>query len=71
MRRPDDEPEAVRTRLEVYNEQTKPLIQYYSQTNRLQVVDGMKSVQEVNKQIETLLEGLQVLTSNSGCLYSA
>lgn len=71
MRRLDDEPEAIKTRLEVYNEQTKPLLDYYSTTNRLQIVDGMKPVKEVLAQIESLLGESQVLTSNSGCLYSA
>lgn len=55
IRRPDDEPEAIKTRLYIYNEQTKPLVQYYSQTNRLKSVDGMKSVKEVNAQIESVL----------------
>ena len=55
IRRPDDEPESIRVRLHLYNEQTKPLIQYYSKTNRLKVVDGMKSVGEVQTQIEFLL----------------
>lgn len=55
IRRPDDEPEAVKTRLDIYNEQTKPLLNYYAQTNRLKVVEGMKSVQEVNAQIDSLL----------------
>jgi adenylate kinase len=71
VRRPDDEPEAIKTRLNVYNEQTKPLLHYYSGTDRLRVVDGMKSVEEVNVQAESLLRNLQVLTTNSGCLYSA
>lgn len=71
IRRADDEPEAIKTRLDVYNERTKPLLQYYSQTNRLRVVDGMKPVEEVNAQIESLLRDAQVLTSKSGCLYSA
>jgi adenylate kinase len=71
MRRPDDEPEAVKTRLQVYNEKTKPLIDYYLKSHKLSVVDGMKSVKEVNDQIETLLGKLQVLTDKSGCLYSA
>lgn len=71
VRRPDDEPEAVKTRLKVYNDQTKPLIEYYSNQGILQVVDGMKSVAEVNAQIEALLGATQVLTRKSGCLYSA
>lgn len=56
IRRPDDEPEAVKMRLDVYNEQTKPVMQYYSKSNRLHVVDGMKSVEEVNRQIEAVLK---------------
>jgi len=71
IRRPDDEPDAIKMRLNVYNEQTKPLLHYYSATDRLRVIDGMKSVEEVNAQAESLLRNLQVLTSNSGCLYSA
>lgn len=71
MRRPDDEPEAIRVRLQVYNEQTKPLLDYYAKTDRLRAVDGMKSIEGVSVQIESLLGELQVLTRKSGCLYSA
>ncbi|MBM7092910.1 nucleoside monophosphate kinase, partial [Streptomyces sp. S12] len=38
--RPDDTPEAVRTRLKVYDELTAPVIEYYRQHGRLTVVDG-------------------------------
>lgn len=55
FRRPDDAPEAVKTRFNVYNERTKLLIDYYSNTHRLKSVDGMKSVEKVNEQIEDLL----------------
>lgn len=55
LRRPDDAPEAVKTRLNVYNERTKVLIDYYSKTHRLKSVDGMQSVEKVNEQIENLL----------------
>ncbi|MBP6952428.1 MAG: adenylate kinase [Alphaproteobacteria bacterium] len=71
IRRPDDEPEVLQTRLQVYNEQTRPLIDYYFKTHRLMTVDGMKSVKEVNAQVISLVEKLQVLTRKSGCLYSA
>lgn len=70
-RRPDDEPEAIKTRLKVYNEQTKPLLNYYSKQGLLREVDGMKSIEEVHQEIETLLRETQVLTRTSGCLYSA
>ncbi|MBS0271881.1 MAG: adenylate kinase [Proteobacteria bacterium] len=71
IRRPDDEPEAIKTRLKVYNDQTKPLVEYYLNQGLLKVVDGMKPVAEVNAQIEALLGATQVLTRKSGCLYSA
>lgn len=71
VRRSDDEPEAIKTRFKIYNEQTKPLVQYYSERGLLKAVDGMKTVEEVSAQIESLLGDGQLLTSNSGCLYSA
>ena len=55
MRRKDDDPETVKTRLDVYNEQAKPLIDYYSTSNRLKVIDGMQSVEDVYKHIEKIL----------------
>lgn len=62
IRRPDDEPEAIKTRLEIYNERTKSLINYYAKQGCLKVVDGMRSVEEVNEQIKTILGPSQVLT---------
>ena len=40
MQRPDDKEDVIGKRLEVYDAQTKPLIQYYTQANLLQVVDA-------------------------------
>ena len=54
-RRADDEPEAVRKRLEVYHEQTAPLKGFYKERGVLVDVDGAKSVVEVSKDIESLL----------------
>lgn len=54
-RRADDEPEAVRKRLEVYHEQTAPLKGFYKERGVLVGVDGAKSVVEVSKDIESLL----------------
>lgn len=71
VRRPDDELEAIKKRLEIYNAQTKPLIEYYSKQGVLKEIDGMKPIEEVNMQIEALLKAMQVLTRKSGCLYSA
>jgi len=40
MQRDDDTPDAVHRRLDLYEEQTAPLIEFYGDTNRLVVVDG-------------------------------
>lgn len=55
IRRQDDDPAIVKVRLEVHNEQTKPLADYYAQTGRLKNVDGMRSVEEVEARIEEIL----------------
>ena len=58
IRRPDDNEEAVRTRLSVYHRQTAPLLPYYRAKGLLRSVDGMADVQAVSKQIEELLDSL-------------
>ena len=45
--RDDDTPEAVNRRLDLYEEQTAPLIEYYRRQGRLVVVDGVGSPDEV------------------------
>ena len=45
--RPDDEPETVRKRLEVYHQQTQPLIDYYKEKGRVLDVDGTKPMEQV------------------------
>ncbi|MGA3288605.1 MAG: adenylate kinase [Bacteroidota bacterium] len=47
--RDDDKPEPVRRRLEVYQQQTKPLIDYYRKTNRLIPINGMDEIGYVHK----------------------
>jgi adenylate kinase len=41
MQRDDDTPDAVNRRLDLYEEQTAPLIQYYDVDSRLAIVDGV------------------------------
>lgn len=53
--RADDNAEAFRKRLEVYHEQTAPVMDYYRMRGALKIVDGMASVDEVNRQIEEVL----------------
>ncbi|MGA0063898.1 MAG: adenylate kinase [Ilumatobacteraceae bacterium] len=45
--RSDDSPEAVARRLELYETQTAPLIEYYEHAGKLRVVDGVGSMEEV------------------------
>ncbi|MXV44816.1 adenylate kinase [Saccharibacter sp. 17.LH.SD] len=55
-RRADDKPEVVRSRLEVYQAQTAPILPYYEQGGRLKRVDGMQDVGTVGKHIDGLLK---------------
>lgn len=55
LRRPDDQPEAIQTRLKVYHEQTRPLLDFYSESGRLKSVDGMKQMEEVRSQISAIV----------------
>ncbi len=45
--REDDKPETVRHRIEVYNEQTAPLIAYYREKDLLVEIDGTQSIDDV------------------------
>jgi adenylate kinase len=49
--RADDTPEAVRARLEVFNQQTAPVADYYHGRNRLAVVDGVGSMDDVFERV--------------------
>ncbi len=53
--RDDDKPETVQKRLGVYHEQTQPLIEYYGKAGILVTVDGTKDLNEVFKDIVTVL----------------
>ncbi|MFS2009474.1 adenylate kinase [Azospirillum sp. CT11-132] len=54
-RRADDNAETVTTRLAQYHQQTAPILPYYQGRGVLKVVDGMADIDEVTKQIETIL----------------
>lgn len=45
--REDDKSETVRRRIEVYNEQTAPLIDYYRQKGVLKTIDGTQPIEAV------------------------
>jgi adenylate kinase len=47
IRRKDDEPETIRRRLEVYEEQTRSLIKYYEGRKLLKSVDGQGTYEQI------------------------
>ncbi len=49
--RPDDNEETFRNRLEVYHQETDPLLEVYGERGLLVEVDGMGSVEEVSARI--------------------
>lgn len=53
--RDDDKPETVQKRLNVYHEQTQPLIDYYEKAGVLKEVDGTKNMEEVFNDIVDIL----------------
>ena len=55
MLRDDDQPETVQKRLNVYHEQTQPLIDYYTKEGILKSVDGTKDLEEVFADIVAIL----------------
>ncbi len=54
-RRKDDNEESVRHRLEVYYNQTAPLIEHYKNTGIFYSIDGMKNIDIVESEIATVL----------------
>lgn len=50
--RKDDDPEVLKSRLEVYRRQTAPLIDYYRGKGMLKPVDGMAPIDEVSAAID-------------------
>ncbi|WP_457642333.1 adenylate kinase [Persephonella sp.] len=55
IQRDDDKEEVIKKRLEVYHQQTAPLVEYYKKKNKLFVVNASKSPEEVYKEILSVL----------------
>ena len=49
--RDDDKPEVIKNRLKVYNEQTKPLVDYYENHRLLIRINGVNTIDSVFQQI--------------------
>ena len=60
IQRDDDKDETVKHRLEVFNEQTKPLVELYEGEGLLRRFDGTRAPDEVNGHIRATLATLKL-----------
>ncbi len=57
VQRPDDNKDALEVRLEHYDKETKPLLDFYEKKGLLHTLDGMKGVDVLMYDIDDILEG--------------
>jgi adenylate kinase len=57
--RPDDTPETHRKRIEVYQEQTAPLVEYYRQRGLLAEIDGEADIESVYSELLSAVRCLE------------
>ncbi len=55
--RADDNPETVKSRLDIYHTRTEPLLQYYIQKGVLKTAQGQNEIDETTKEVLRVLEG--------------
>jgi adenylate kinase len=53
--RPDDTPETIRTRLDVYHNETAPLIDFYRDRSTLRAINGDRPLEEVTESLKHLV----------------
>src|SRR6185436_10127955 len=58
--RSDDREDLVLERFRTYKEETYPLVQYYQQLGAYYRVDGMRPIDEVTKEILSIVDGIPV-----------
>ena len=54
--RSDDTPEKIKTRLEVYFDETEPVLNYYKKKDIVKEINGMGSIDEIFRRIKTELD---------------
>jgi adenylate kinase len=55
--RADDNAETVKSRLETYERQTRPLLDYYERSGRLRRVEGTRDVDAIYADVEKIVKG--------------
>lgn len=56
IQRPDDNEETVKSRIEIYEKQTAPLVHYYEDQNKILYFDGNQSIEQVYNDVKNSLE---------------
>jgi adenylate kinase len=54
--RDDDKAETVKRRIQVYLEQTSPLISYYREQGKLVEIDGVQTIEQVTQSLMSALK---------------
>ncbi len=54
-KRPDDNEEVAIKRYKTYEKSTEPVIEYYKKLNLLKVIDGERSIDQINKEISDII----------------
>ena len=54
--RADDNEETIRTRMQVYEDQTKPLLDYYGEKGLVVPVDGQQAIDEVQEDLVKVID---------------
>ncbi len=58
-KRPDDNEEVAIRRYETYEKSTEPVIEYYKKLNLLKVINGERSIDQINKEISGIIDALR------------
>ncbi|MBC5810008.1 MAG: adenylate kinase [Candidatus Eremiobacteraeota bacterium] len=56
VQRPDDAADVVAKRLETYDAQTAPLVEYYDRTGRLVRIDGLQAIGDVTAAVQKAID---------------
>ena len=54
--RADDEPDAIRHRMDVYDRETAPVVDYYRDSGRLTQIDALGSIENVRERLTEVIE---------------
>ena len=54
-KRPDDNDDIAIKRYKTYEKSTEPLIKYYKKLDLLKVIDGERSIDQINKEISDII----------------